>query len=169
MRHGDLLLEEVAQCRLFSLSIPMGEDQALKKKIEQTYELAWPQPGKLAKSVDRYFMAMNEEQLFALFLDGTTEQDFQNQLGNTGYITDQSDNWCYLRLSGPTSRAALERICPIDLHPDMFNTHDVARTVMEHCGTILLREGGDSFLLLSARSSAKSFLHAIEQSVKNIS
>jgi sarcosine oxidase subunit gamma len=39
---------------------------------------------------------------------------------------------------------------------------------MEHLGTIVLRDGTDSFLLLSAHSSAESFLHAVETSIRNV-
>jgi sarcosine oxidase subunit gamma len=42
------------------------------------------------------------------------------------------------------------------------------RTVMEHLGVLILRTGDDAFMLLSASSSAKSFLHALETSVANV-
>ncbi|MDX1786447.1 MAG: sarcosine oxidase subunit gamma, partial [Roseovarius sp.] len=70
-------------------------------------------------------------------------------------------------ISGPGSLAALERICMLDLHPDAFKVNAVARTVMEHMGAIIARTGEDTYLLLSASSSAKSFLHAIELSIEN--
>jgi sarcosine oxidase subunit gamma len=73
-----------------------------------------------------------------------------------------------LRVSGPKSRIALERICPLDLHPSTFPQGRVARTLMEHLGVIILHEGPDTYLLLSARSSAGSFLHAVETSVRNV-
>jgi sarcosine oxidase subunit gamma len=62
----------------------------------------------------------------------------------------------------------LERICPIDLHPQAFAVGAVARTLMDHLNVIILREGGDTFLLMSARSSARSFWHAVETSIRNI-
>ena len=43
-----------------------------------------------------------------------------------------------------------------------------ARTVMEHLGVLILRTGEDDYLLLSASSSAKSFLHAVEVSLTNV-
>jgi methylglutamate dehydrogenase subunit D len=39
---------------------------------------------------------------------------------------------------------------------------------MEHLGTILLREADDRFLLMSASSSARSFLHGLETSLRNV-
>ena len=76
--------------------------------------------------------------------------------------------WVMLEISGPKSREALARLCTLDLHADTFAEGEVARTMMEHLGVIILRNAPDSFILLSARSSAKSFLHAVETSIDNI-
>jgi sarcosine oxidase subunit gamma len=40
---------------------------------------------------------------------------------------------------------------------------------MEHMGAIVARTGDETYLLLSASSSAKSFAHAVEVSAKNVS
>ena len=90
-------------------------------------------------------------------------------LGPAAYVTDQSDSWAMLRIAGAGARAALERICMLDLDAAAFPEGRVARTVMEHLAAIILRDGPDSFLLMSPRSSARSFLHAVELSVENVS
>ena len=81
-------------------------------------------------------------------------------------MTDQSDSWVILALSGPQSRQTLARICPIDCSASAMPVGSTARTIMEHLGAIIIRrpDEGDNqprFWLLSARSSAASFLHAI--------
>ena len=63
---------------------------------------------------------------------------------------------------------ALERICPLDLDPLGFEGDGAARTTMEHMGAFVMRDGEGGFFLMSARSSAKSFLHAVETSIKNV-
>ena len=68
-------------------------------------------------------------------------------------------------MAGTASLAALELICPVDLDPVAFPEDRVARTVLEHMGAIILREGADSFLLLSAASSAGAFLDAVRESI----
>ena len=72
-------------------------------------------------------------------------------------------------MSGTGVRVALERICPLDLDDQAFPEGRVARTAMEHLSVIILRDGPDSFLLMSPRSSARSFRHAVELSVENVS
>jgi methylglutamate dehydrogenase subunit D len=81
-------------------------------------------------------------------------------------MTDQSDSWVILALSGLHSRQTLARICPIDCSESAMPIGTTARTSMEHLGAIITRrpDEGDHqpcFWLLSARSSAASFLHAI--------
>ena len=81
-------------------------------------------------------------------------------------MTDQSDSWVILALSGPQSRQTLSRICPIDCGVSAMPIGTTARTSMEHLGAIITRRPDESdhqpcFWLLSARSSAASFLHAI--------
>ena len=84
-------------------------------------------------------------------------------------MTDQSDSWVILALSGLHSRQTLARICPIDCSASAMPIGTTARTSMEHLGAIITRrpDEGDHqpcFWLLSARSSAASFLHAITKS-----
>ena len=81
-------------------------------------------------------------------------------------MTDQSDSWVILALSGPQSGQTLSRICPIDCGVSAMPIGTTARTSMEHLGAIITRrpDEGDHqpcFWLLSARSSAASFLDAI--------
>ena len=81
-------------------------------------------------------------------------------------MTDQSDSWVTLALSGLHSRQTLARICPIDCSASAMPIGTTARTSMEHLGAIITRrpdEGNHQpcFWLLSARSSAASFLHVI--------
>ena len=81
-------------------------------------------------------------------------------------MTDQSDSWVILALSGPQSSRTFARICPIDCSASAMLIGTTARTSMEHLGAIITRrpDEGDHqpcFWLLSARSSAASFLHTI--------
>ena len=81
-------------------------------------------------------------------------------------MTDQSDAWVILALTGSLSHLTLERICPIDCSLTAMPIGTTARTMIEHLETIILRrpdndDGSPSFWLMSARSSAASFLNVI--------
>ena len=85
------------------------------------------------------------------------------------HITDQTDAWVILEISGESSREALERICQVDLDKNVFQLDGMARTSMEHMSAIIISKADDTFYLMSASSSAKSFLHAVELSAQHVS
>lgn len=68
--------------------------------------------------------------------------------GQGGAVTDQSDGWAGLSLSGPKAGAALARLVGIDLREGAFPPGSVARTGLNHVPAILLRhdEGFDIFV-----------------------
>ena len=53
------------------------------------------------------------------------------------------------------------------LKRELLDQH--ARTSMEHLDTLIIRTAENSYHLMSASSSAGSFLHAVETSIKNVS
>ncbi|MFY0614329.1 MAG: hypothetical protein JXQ99_22565 [Hyphomicrobiaceae bacterium] len=156
-----------------SMATPNGGEAALAAALQAAYGIDIPPVGRAAISAkdSATFLRHAPDQMFVLFMppaSGKPTDPMAATLGDTAYLTDQSDSWAALRIEGPLSRAALERICPLDLAPGNFPPGTVARTVMEHLGIIMLCEAGDKYLLLSARSSADNFLHAVETSVRNV-
>jgi sarcosine oxidase subunit gamma len=169
---GDLHLTAPADLAIVSLALPLGGEDAARKAIKSAYGIELPAPGKSALSKDgARLVRLGLDMAFVIFTHATPDAEpvVAGKLKGKLYTTDQTDVWTGLSLSGPRARAALERICPIDLHADAFAEGDAARTVMEHLGALIIRTGPDAFLLLSASSSAGSFLHAIETSIDNIS
>ena len=67
-------------------------------------------------------------------------QVVSDAMKGTVYTTLQTDAWVVLTLAGGNARAALERLCPLDLHDSVFAVNSAARTVMEHMGAMILRE-----------------------------
>lgn len=166
------LLEEVFDLAIVSIAIPQGGAPALNKAVKNAYATTLPDTGRLCVSKDgnTRLLGMSPDQIFALFNDDGSDaaNAISAALENSGYFTVQSDNWAKLRISGAKANEALARICPIDLDPLVFTRDHVARTLMEHLSVIILRDGEDTFLLLSASSSATSFLHALKTSIQNV-
>lgn len=166
----DTVLEEVTGIGLVSIATPLGGAAAVKAAAQQAYGCDLPVPGSSSTGGSMRLLGLQQEQVFALFAhdgDGAVAE-IEKALGQAGYYTDQSDSWAVLRLSGSAAVPALERICTLDLDEASLPVGAVARTGMEHMNVILLREGTDAFILMGARSSAANFLHAVEQSVRNV-
>ena len=167
-----VIIKEITNRDIVSIATPLGGKDALSGAVRTTYQATLPIVGQWTGSnVDNaQFLGMASDQYFVMFDHSGSEAliVMESKLGSAGYYTDQSDSWVIIRIGGPKSRSALERICSIDLHPTVFPEGSVTRTLMEHLGTIILSEPNNYFLLLSARSSAESFLQAIQESVENI-
>ncbi|XSG83039.1 MAG: sarcosine oxidase subunit gamma [Methyloligella sp. ZOD6] len=167
-----LVVEELTRLAIVSIATPLGSDKALTAAFQKSFGAEVPETGRVTVSEDGKirFLGMAPGQIFAVFNhDGPdAERRLAEQLSDSAYTTDQTDVWVALRIAGDDVTAVLERICPLDLHADAFPADRCARTVMEHMAAIVLKDGEDGFVLLTARSSAKSFLHAVEVSVENV-
>ena len=166
----NVTLTELTSLAVVSIATPIDGRDKLAKAVDSAFGAALPDIGtsSYTGNDDTRLLGLQRDQMFLLF---EHEGDdalavVTNKLGEVGYYTDQSDTWAILRMTGPGSRTALERICMLDLSPEVFSVGAVARTTMEHLGVMILRDDTDSFLLMSSRSSARSFLHAIETSIR---
>lgn len=162
-------LKEITDISLISIAQPLRGRTALQKSVRAVWGCALPVPGNSTLSNDKKarLLCLGSDSFMVLLEGGISVKDVATGLVGKGYCTDQSDNWVTLHIAGPMARTALARICPINLHGDVFPLGAAARTSMEHLGTIVLRDGPDRFLLMSASSSASSFLHALTTSIKN--
>lgn len=165
-------LKAPANLALVSIALPLGGEEAAHKAIEAAYGCALPDVGKACATPRKaaHLLRLGVDQAFVMFehAEPDAERVVAKALKGTAYTTDQTDVWVALDINGPKARDAMERICPVDLHDDGFAVMDVARTMMEHLGVIILRTAEEEWRLLSASSSAKSFLHALETSIKNV-
>ena len=171
---GGIALAEPAGLALVSAAVPQGGDEDFAAALAGGFGAVRPGTGDSTPG-DRHaarVLGMQPDQVFILFEPPDPDRAAETvaaALGSSAYVTDQSDSWAMLTVAGAGVRAALERICPLDLADEAFPAGRVARTVMEYLAVIILRDGTDSFLLMSPRSSARSFLHAVELSVANAS
>jgi heterotetrameric sarcosine oxidase gamma subunit len=165
-------LRELVDIEKISIAIPLKGAQEVEKALANLFGVAIPAVGKSVLSDDKMarVIRLGSDQLFVLLFDGQPDPRsvLADKFGDAGYLTDQSDSWVGLEIRGTKARQALERICMVDLHPDVFLEDHIARTLMEHLGVLIIRNGDDSYVLMSASSSAKSFLHAITTSIRNV-
>ncbi len=167
---GDMRLREIHDLDLTALAVPHKGGTKIKSAIKDGFGLAMPTSVKSTANDKTRLLMTQPDQVFAMTpRTKHAETTIAKAIGDTAYITDQTDAWVVLELSGPSSRTALERICQVDLDAQVFKLNQMARTTMEHMGSIVIRNGKDSFLLMSGSSSAASFLHAVELSAMHVS
>jgi methylglutamate dehydrogenase subunit D len=154
---------------LATLAAHRGRRAALAARIRDEFHVELPSGPTVAVAADLVFagtapgtwLAMRDRggNAFATALAQST--------AGLAAVTDQSDGYALLRLTGPMVRAALAKLVPIDLHPREFRPGAVASTVASHMGLILWRlddaDGAAVFELAVFRSLAESFWHALAE------
>ena len=81
----------------------------------------------------------------------------RSRVGLFAAVSDQSDSRLVLRLSGPRVRDVLAKGVPLDLHPKIFKTGDVACTLVAHIAVQLdMLDDAPAYQLTAPRSMAGS-------------
>jgi sarcosine oxidase subunit gamma len=122
--------------------------------------LAWPAPGRMT-------VAEGGRLAFAgrgtAFLIGAPPPD----LGEAAAVTDQSDGWAGLRLTGAAATDVLMRLVALDLRPAAFPEGAAVRAMLNHMPLCLMR-GAEGFELLVFRSMARTAVHEIAEAMARV-
>lgn len=168
---GDTVIRESPLLDIVSIAASRAMQQPLSEQFENKTGLSLPPPGTVNRNGDSLaILGMQADQWFMVSATPSANpvHTAATLFGDLAYYSDQSDSWAVIEIEGPSSRAALERICTLDLEDSHFNQASVARTVMEHMSVIVERPKTHLFRLYSPRSSAKDFLNAIVTSLHNV-
>ena len=171
-RHNDTHLSEIQQLSLVSLAPFTGAMDRFHRASKTLFDKQLPDPRIALIGENRFLMPSAHNQWFL----GFTEKDddavsaAKALLGaattKVVAMTDQSDAWAALSLSGGSARIVLEHLCQLDCRDTAMPQGATARTIMAHLGVILLRqrdtdEGTPCFWMFTPRSSAQSFLDSV--------
>lgn len=166
VQHDGCELRQVRGQAIASLAAARGDRGALARALD-VIGITLAEPGTRVVSGSRSIAAVGHQQWFvSADNEPTLATDLANAVNGSGYVTDQTGGWIEVRLTGPRSRAVLERICTLDLHPDVFTVGTCARTTMEHLSVqIALLDDAPTFALTTPSSSARSFWTAMEHAL----
>ena len=161
---------ERADLALVSIATPLNGATALTTALRTQWKLPMPTARQCTVKGNMRAIKTAPDQIMLVFPHegSNANETVQSKLDGAGYTTEQTDSWFVLEVSGPDTQNALERLCPLDLHQDVFPINSSGRTNMEHVSVLLVRVADDQYLMMSPRSSAQSFLHAIQTSFSNV-
>jgi heterotetrameric sarcosine oxidase gamma subunit len=157
LAHGGAMLGAGAEGALVSVAPFRGRDAAVSAILDDHLGAPLPEPGHVAEGSSGRVIWMGLGLAFAE-LPEPAAADLIAALAPHAAVTDQSDGWAALALTGPHARAVLARLIPLDLDPAAFPPGRVARTQLKHMMCALLAtEGG--FRILVLRSFARTAVH----------
>lgn len=157
---GTLTLSDASPKRLTAIAPYPGAHAAVAEGLRAA-GLDWPMPDRVAKGAKGTCLWSGRDQAFLTELP-------PEGLADHAALTDLSDGWVALKLTGPDAAATLARLIPIDLSPRAFQEGASARTGLGHMSVLLHRSSNRSFTLYLFRSMAASAVHEIEGAMKSL-
>jgi heterotetrameric sarcosine oxidase gamma subunit len=147
-----------------------GASQQLAERVRKHFDVQLPRVGRRAAASDVAFAGTGPDAWLAIAEGGANEfaARLMGNLDGLASVSDQSDGYVLIRLTGARVREALAKLIPIDVHPRAFEVGDVASTVASHIGVTLWRvadqpDAAPVFEIIMFRSLARSFWHALTE------
>lgn len=162
LSYGDVQLTEVALGPLTSLAPYKDKQKDLSEALQAAHGVSYPAPNQTDQNQDAQVLWCGRD--MALLVGVSPDE----RLRGVAAVTDQSDAWAAVRLSGPGAVAVLARLVPIDLRLHVFPQGRTARTLLGHMNASITCTAPNSFLILVFRSMASTLVHELGEAMETV-
>ena len=152
---------EIDALTLTSISANKGKSEKLCEHLKKSHGMSLPHSGR----------ASGREGARALWFGQHTllvGPKCDEKLNKFAILTDQSDAWVILRMSGDLIEDVLMRLSPVDVRLRTFKVGNVVRTGLLHVNVSLHRIGENTIDLYGFRSMAKTLCHELTQALSSV-
>ena len=153
---------EIDTLTLTSISANKGKSEKLSEQLKKSHGMSLPHSGR----------ASGREGARALWFGQHTllvGPKCDEKLNKFAILTDQSDAWVILRMSGDLIEDVLMRLSPVDVRLKTFKVGSVVRTGLLHVNVTLHRIGANTIDVYGFRSMAKTLCHELTQALSSVS
>lgn len=165
-----LLPIEIAGCRLaetdlgcLTMIAPFaGQQAAVAGVLAQAHGLAFPALNRAEMREQARVLWFGRE---TVLLTGATPDP---ALQDLAALTDQSDAWACVTLTGPDACAVLARLVPVDLRLERFGMGSSIRTLLGHMNVSITRLDEQTLLLLVFRSMAHTMVEELKEALEAV-
>ncbi|KPQ09901.1 MAG: sarcosine oxidase, subunit gamma [Rhodobacteraceae bacterium HLUCCA09] len=161
-RHGTAELSELPLVPLWWIAPFPGREAALSRALAAAHGVPFPAPGETVRSGDTEIRWAGRAQALLI---GPAAAD--PGLAEHAAVTDVSDVYARLVLTGPDTACVLARLVPLDLRPARFPAGRTARTLLGHM-TAQVTATPEGVELLVMRSFARTAFHEIETAMRGV-
>lgn len=163
VQRPNIAIERIEALTVASIAVGQGQHAALNAVMQAEYAVTCPEKSTTVHGSGLSMMWAGPDQWIA-FADRTNGRDLERELkaklAGIAAVVDQTDARAIVRVSGPRARDVLAKGLPIDLHPSVFKTGDVAISHASHIGVIVRQvDDAPTYDLAMFRSFADSFMH----------
>jgi len=155
-------LSEGPMTPIWSIAPYHGRSAAVSQALTTAHGFGFPKPGTLLSHGPACiaWSGLDQAVLIGVVADARVATD--------AALSDQSDAWVRLILSGPSARAVLARLVPLDLSPAACPPGSARRTLVGHMPALILYRGGDAFEMLLFRSMAATAVAELSAVMKMV-
>lgn len=150
---GGVSLAEVDVGPITSVAVLPGGAKAVARGLK-ALGLAMPEPNTFVEKKGLRIVWTGREQAFLIGAEPTVLEG--------AAVTDQSDGWAVLSLSGPAAADVLARLVPMDLRLSACPVGTALRSQLNHMNAVILRTGDYAFEIMVFRSMARTAWHELE-------
>lgn len=150
---GGVSLAEVDVGPITSVAVLPGGAKAVAKGLK-ALGLAMPEPNTFVEKKGLRIVWTGREQAFLIGAESPVLEG--------AAVTDQSDGWAVLSLSGPAAADVLARLVPMDLRLSACPVGTALRSQLYHMNAVILRAGDYAFEIMVFRSMARTAWHELE-------
>jgi sarcosine oxidase subunit gamma len=155
---GRVQLSEVDQQMIWSVAPLKGQEAAVSKALKAAFGVGFPAPGAVDTQADVSAVWSGLRQAFVLGADP------REALAGLAAVTDQSDAWAIVDLTGAGAEDVLARLVPMDLRATSFAPGTAAKTQLNHMNVLITRHVG-GFRIMAFRSMARTLAHELAETM----
>lgn len=159
---GSVTLSELDLGMLTSVAPYRGQEKRLSAALKELHGIAWPAAGRATGKAGTRAIWFGRD--MALIAGPVPDAS----LSKHAALTDQSDAWAAVELSGPGVEDVLARCVPVDLSQAGFKRGHTARTLLQHMNASITRTGTETFLILVFRSMAGTLKHDLQTAMAGV-
>lgn len=168
---GHVTLTEVSDLALASVAARQGSEQSCAENLATLLGVPAPGPNAavLSSPYAAVWMAQDQWMVGAPFESHENiAEDLKSRFGASASITEQSDAWVTIDLTGGSVVDLLERLCAAPAR--RMKAQSAQRTTIHQMGCFLIcgSEDGTFFRVIGPRSSAGSLWHALTQAALSV-
>jgi heterotetrameric sarcosine oxidase gamma subunit len=160
LAHGTVEASEVDPGTITSVAPFAGQAAAVSSALKKAIGCELPPVGAFTESGATRIAWSGLDQWFVMSAEAVSPAG--------AALTDQSDAWAAVQITGTDARAVLARLMPIDLRPTVFEVSHTARTMLGHMSCLVMRVGDDAYVVLVFRSMAASAAHDLDRAMRMV-
>jgi len=162
LRVGTFTLAEDVPESMTSIAPWRGQVKPLSGALKQAHGMTFPTPNRATGKAGSRAVWIGQGQ--AMLIGPRPDAG----LSEWAALSDQSDAWAVVRLSGAGTRDVLARLVPVDLRPGVFRRGHTGRTSLMHMMASVTRVGEAAYQIMVFRSMAETLVHELKTAMEGV-